>query len=63
MLGYSKIDPLEAKGNHLAVNSSRNTALKVTNCCYGPKGYFPNDNLEKINGLGKFKIVFIKGEI
>ena len=41
ILGYSKLDSLEARGSHLADNSARNAVLKVTSYCHGPKEYFP----------------------
>lgn len=48
--GHSKLDHLEARGNHLANISGRNAAFRRTMNCQPSvisKGYFPNDNLEK----------------
>lgn len=45
--GHSKLDYLEARGNHLANISARNAAFKRTmsyQTSVIPKGYFPNDN-------------------
>ena len=44
--GHSKLDSLEAKGNHLAELSARITPLKEPTAakgmfCHGPKGDFP----------------------
>lgn len=41
ILGHSKRDFLEAKGNHLVDISARNIVFKETNLCHGPKEYFP----------------------
>ena len=50
--GHSKLDSLEAKGNHLAAISARNAALKGTNgsqtSVMVQRDISPNDNLEKL---------------
>ena len=49
---HSKLDSLEAKGNHLADISTRNVALKGTNSSQTSvmvqRDTSPNDNLEKL---------------
>ena len=52
ILGYSELDPLEVKGNHLADISARNAALNVTNnsqiSVMVQRDIFPNYNLEEL---------------
>ena len=52
ILGRSKLDSLEAKGNHLADISTRNAALKGNNSSQTSflvqRDISPNDNLEKL---------------
>ena len=52
ILVHSKLDSLEAKGNHLADISASNAALKATNSSQTSvmvqRDIFPNDNSEKL---------------
>ena len=52
ILGHSKLDSLEAKGNYIAGISTRKAALKGTNSSQTSVivqgDIFPNDNLEKL---------------
>lgn len=50
ILGHSKLDSLEAKGNHLANSSTRNAAFKETIPLAWSKEISPNDDLEKLAG-------------
>lgn len=53
IMGHSKLDSLEAKGNHIALISARNAALKGTSCsqiCVMVQRIIsPNDNFKKLS--------------
>ena len=53
IMGHSKVDSLEAKGNHIDLISARNAALKGTNSrqtsIMVQQEISPIDNLENLN--------------